>query len=112
MGEATILGVLRENGYGIRPMAAATPDLPAAVLVPVKPFQWVGRQTCHNHESRFCSQRRNPGRASRVRSATGSIGLSEKQYQESASLARDCWFFSIERPGPRSRVSPPLGKAA
>jgi hypothetical protein len=44
MGEATILGVLRENGYGIRPMAAATPDLAAAVLAPVKPFQWVGRQ--------------------------------------------------------------------
>ena len=53
MGEATILGVLRENGYGIRPMAAATPDLAAAGLAPVKPFQWVGRQNLSQSRESF-----------------------------------------------------------
>ena len=36
-----------------------------------------------------------------MKSAGRTIGLSEKQYQIPASLARNCRFFLIEYPGPR-----------
>jgi hypothetical protein len=42
-----------------------------------------------------------------MRSASGLISLSEKQYQVSTGLARNCRFFLIGRPSPRPRVSPP-----
>jgi hypothetical protein len=39
------------------------------------------------------------------------MGLSEKQYQVAAGLARNCRFFLTDRPGPRPGAFAALGKA-
>jgi hypothetical protein len=41
----------------------------------------------------------------------GLLGLSEKQYNVQADLARNCRFFLIERPGLERADSPLLGDA-
>ena len=39
------------------------------------------------------------------------MGLSEKQYQVAAGLARNCRFFLVSRPGPRPGAFAALGNA-